>query len=107
MGFNPANFAYPIGTGPWVVGYSVSYAISFYDAATGRESARSQWWGPRRDPKQLYGGVGLIRIPVDPTGQASPCSLRPLAASMTMRGRTPIIGRLTMSSLKHLPFLVL
>ena len=71
MGYNPANFAYHIGTGPWVPGYLVSYAISFYDAATGRESARSVWWGPKTDPKQLYGGFGLIRIPVDRTGEAS------------------------------------
>ena len=31
MGNNPANFAYHIGTGPWVHGYRVYYAISFYD----------------------------------------------------------------------------
>jgi len=67
MGYNPANFAYTIGTGPWVPGY----AVSFYDARTGRESKRSRWWGPKTDPKQLYGGFGLIRIPVDPTGQAT------------------------------------
>ena len=71
MGYNPANFAYRIGTGPWVPGYAVSYAISFYDATTERESRRSRWWGPRTDPKQLYGGFGLIRIPVDTTGQAT------------------------------------
>jgi hypothetical protein len=71
MGYNPANFAYPIGTGPWVHGYVVYYAISFYDAETGRESPRSKWWGPKSDPKQLYGGFGLIRIPTDPTGQAT------------------------------------
>ena len=71
MGYNPANFAYWIGTGPWVSGYSVYYAISFYDEATQTESARSDWWGPRTDPKKLYGGFGLIRIPVDPTGQAT------------------------------------
>jgi hypothetical protein len=45
MGYNPANFAYDIGTGPWTRGYSVSYAISFVDARTGRESPRSEWWG--------------------------------------------------------------
>ena len=32
MGYNPANFAYWIGEEPWVPGYSVYYAISFYDA---------------------------------------------------------------------------
>lgn len=71
MGYNPANFAYHIGTGPWVRGYVVYYAVSFYDATTGRESPRSEWWGPKTDPKQLYGGFGLIRIPVDRTGQAT------------------------------------
>ena len=71
MGYNPANFAHHIGTGPWVRGYVVYYAISFYDGTTKRESARSEWWGPRTDPKQLYGGFGLIRIPVDSTGQAT------------------------------------
>ncbi len=71
MGFNPANFAYHMGTGRWTPGYRVSYAISFFDARTGRESPRSRWWGPRTDPKQLYGGFGLIRIPVDVTGQAT------------------------------------
>ena len=71
MGYNPANFAYRIGTGPWAAGYSVSYAISFYDARTRTESARSDWWGPMTDPKKLYGGFGLIRIPVDPSGQAT------------------------------------
>ena len=71
MGFNPANFAYDIGTGRWVKGYRVYYAISFYDETTDRESARSEWWGPKTDPKQLYGGFGLIRIPVDRTGQAT------------------------------------
>lgn len=71
MGYNPANFAYHIGTGPWIHGYVVYYAVSFYDAKTGRESPRSEWWGPKTDPKQLYGGFGLIRIPVDHTGQAT------------------------------------
>jgi len=71
MGYNPANFAWHIGTGPWVHGYSVFYAISFYDATTKRESERSAWWGPKTDPAKLYGGFGLIRIPVDPTGQAT------------------------------------
>jgi len=71
MGHNPANFAHWIGTGSWVAGYSVHYAISFYDARTQTESARSAWWGPKTDPKKLYGGFGLIRIPVDPTGQAT------------------------------------
>jgi hypothetical protein len=71
MGYNPANFAYWIGAGPWASGYVVYYAISFYDARTQRESARSLWWGPKTDPKKLYGGFGLIRIPVDPTGQAT------------------------------------
>jgi len=55
MGYNPANFAYHIGGEPWVPGYSVFYAISFYDARTGAESERS----------------GLIRIPTDPTGRAT------------------------------------
>jgi hypothetical protein len=27
--------------------------------------------GPKTDPKKLYGGFGLIRIPTDPTGQAT------------------------------------
>jgi hypothetical protein len=71
MGYNPANFAHWIGTGPWIAGYSVYYAISFYDASSKKESARSAWWGPKTDPKKLYGGLGLIRIPVDPTGQAT------------------------------------
>ena len=71
MGYNPANFAYHIGTAPWVSGYVVYYAIRFYDARTQRESLLSKWWGPKSDPKGLYGGFGLIRIPVDPTGQAT------------------------------------
>ena len=71
MGYNPANFAYHIGTGPWVSGYSVYYAISFLDARTQTESGRSKWGGPKTDPKKLYGGFGLIRIPIDPTGQAT------------------------------------
>lgn len=71
MGYNPANFAYWVGTGPWVAGYRVSYAVSFYEAGTRTESARSAWWGPKTDPKKLYGGFGLIRIPVDPTGRAT------------------------------------
>lgn len=70
MGYNPANFAHHIGTGPWTPGYRVSYGISFYDATSGRESEPA-WWGPTTDPRQLYGGFGLIRIPVDPTGQAT------------------------------------
>jgi hypothetical protein len=48
-GYNPANFAHWIGAGPWVSGYSVYYAISFYDARTQRESARSAWWGPKME----------------------------------------------------------
>lgn len=71
MGYNPANFAYHIGVGPWIAGYAVSYAISFFDEKTGRESPLSEWWGPKTDPHQLYGGFGLIRVPVDPTGQAT------------------------------------
>lgn len=71
MGYNPANFAYNIGIGPWVRGYLVYYAISFVDVRSGRQSARSRWWGPKTDPKQMYGGFGLIRIPVDPTNQAT------------------------------------
>jgi hypothetical protein len=71
MGYNPANFAYWIGEEPWVPGYSVSYAISFYDSVTQVESARSDWWGPKTDPKKLYGGFGLIRIPTDVTGRAT------------------------------------
>jgi hypothetical protein len=71
MGYNPANFAYDIGTSPWVRGYVVHYAVSFYDARTGRESPRSEWWGPKSDPKRRYGGFGLIRIPTDHTGQAT------------------------------------
>ena|ERR1700693_5022760 len=71
MGYNPANFAYWIGEEPWVPGYSVYYAISFYDARAKVESRRSDWWGPRTDPKKLYGGFGLIRIPTDPTGRAT------------------------------------
>ena len=71
MGYTPANFACHIGTGPWTRGYAVYYAVSFYDARTGRESARSEWWGPKTDPKQLYGGFGLIRVPIDRTGQAT------------------------------------
>jgi len=71
MGYNPANFAYWIGEEPWVPGYSVYYAISFYDARANVESERSDWWGPKTDPKKLYGGFGLIRIPTDPTGRAT------------------------------------
>ena len=71
MGYNPANFAYWIGEEPWVYGYSVYYALSFYDAGTEVESARSDWWRPKSDPKKLYGGFGLIRIPTDPTGRAT------------------------------------
>jgi hypothetical protein len=71
MGYNPANFAYWIGTGPRVFGYAVNCAISFYDEKTQSESERSEWWGPKTDPKKLYGGFGLIRIPVDPTGRAT------------------------------------
>jgi hypothetical protein len=71
MGYNPANFAYHVGTGPWVPGYRVYYAISFVDEKTGRESERSEWWGPKTDPKQLYGGFGLVRVPVDASGQAT------------------------------------
>ena len=71
MGYNPANFAYHIGTGPWVRGYRVYYAVSFYDDRTRLESPLSDWWGPKTDPKQLYGGFGLIRIPVDRTGRAT------------------------------------
>jgi hypothetical protein len=71
MGYNPANFAYHLGKPPWVRGYMVYYAISFYDATHERESDRSSWWGPKTDPKKLYGGFGLINIPVDPTGQAT------------------------------------
>ena len=71
MGYNPANFAYWIGDEPWVPGYAVSYSISFYDSKTDTESPRSNWWGPTSDPKKLYGGFGLIRIPIDPTGQAT------------------------------------
>lgn len=71
MGYNPANFAYWIGEPPWIPGYLVSYAIGFYDATTDTESERSNWWGPKTDPKKLYGGFGLIRIPTDPTGQAT------------------------------------
>ena len=71
MSYNPANFAYWIGDAPWVPGYSVYYAISFYDSVAQVESERSAWWGPKTDPKKLYGGFGLIRIPTDPTGQAT------------------------------------
>ena len=71
MGYNPANFAYLIGEEPWVPGYSVYYAITFYDSMAKVESARSKWWGPTTDPKKLYGGFGLIRIPTDPTGRAT------------------------------------
>ena len=71
MGYNPANFAHHVGTGLWVSGYLVYYAISFDDGKTLAESPRSKWWGPRTDPKKLYGGFGLIRIPVDRTGQAT------------------------------------
>ena len=28
-------------------------------------------WGSKTDPKGLYGGFGLIRIPLDPTEQAT------------------------------------
>ena len=70
MSYNPANFAYHIGEEPWVAGYSVYYAVSFYDAS-GVESELSDWWGPQTDPKGLYGGFGLIRIPTDPTGRAT------------------------------------
>jgi hypothetical protein len=71
MGYNPANFAYRIGTGPWTPGYAVYYAISFFDSRSKRQSARSAWWGPKSDPKHRYGGFGLIRIPIDRTNQAT------------------------------------
>src|SRR5262245_21743170 len=71
MGYNPANFAHHMGTGPWKAGYVVFYAIIFYNATTQTESSRSSLWGPITDPKKLYGGSGLINIPVDPTGQAT------------------------------------
>jgi hypothetical protein len=71
MGYNPANFACWIGEEPWVPGYSVYYAISFHDSVMQVESPRSDWWGPKTDPKKLYGGFGLIRIPTDPTGRAT------------------------------------
>ena len=71
MGYNPANFAHWIGTGPWSAGYAVSYAVSFYDSTSGSESKRSRWWGPKTDPLKRYGGFGLIGIPVDPTGRAT------------------------------------
>jgi hypothetical protein len=71
MGYNPANFAYWIGEEPWVPGYAVYYAISFYDSVAQVESPRSDWWGPKTDPKKLYGGFGLIRIPTDATGRAT------------------------------------
>ena len=71
MSYNPANFAYWIGEEPWVAGYSVSYAVSFYDSLSGVESVRSAWWGPKTDPKKLYGGFGLIHIPTDLTGRAT------------------------------------
>jgi hypothetical protein len=71
MGYNPANFAYWIGEEPWVPGYAVYYAISFYDSVAQIESPRSEWWGPKSDPKKLYGGFGLIRIPIDATGRAT------------------------------------
>ena len=29
MGYNPANFAYHIGTGPWTRGYAVYYCGQF------------------------------------------------------------------------------
>ncbi len=57
MAYNPANFAYHLGTGPWVSGYRVSYAISFYDAASGTESDRSDWWGPKTDPRNATAGL--------------------------------------------------
>jgi hypothetical protein len=52
MGYNPANFAYWIGEEPWVPGYAVYYAISFYDSVAQIESPRSDWWGPKTDPKK-------------------------------------------------------
>ena len=58
MGYNPANFAYWIGNGPWVAGYSVYYAISFYDATTGSESARSDWWGTQDGPQEAVWRFG-------------------------------------------------
>lgn len=71
MSYNPANFAYRIGVESWVPGYCVYCATSFYDERTGVESERSKWWGPKSDPKKLYGGFGLIGIPTDPTGRAT------------------------------------
>ena len=55
MGYNPANFAYHMGTGPWVPGYVVYSTISYYDPRTDRESPLAAWWGPLTDPKGLYG----------------------------------------------------
>jgi hypothetical protein len=40
-------------------GIPVYYAIRFYDARAKVESQRSEWWGPKTDPKKLYGGFGL------------------------------------------------
>jgi hypothetical protein len=37
MRYNPANFAYRIGTGPWSVGYAVSHALRFYDSRSRSE----------------------------------------------------------------------
>ena len=71
IGYNPANFAYRIGEDPWVSGYMVSYAVSFYNELNNAESELSDWWGPITDPKKLYGGFGLIHLPLDPTGQAT------------------------------------
>ena len=56
MGYNPANFAYWIGEEPWVPGYSVYYAISFYDARAKVESERSDWWGPKPIPRSSTAG---------------------------------------------------
>ena len=74
MGYNPANFAYHIGTGPWARGYAVYYAVSFYDATTGRESARSALVGTE-DGSQAV--VWRFRFDPDPhrpdgSGDGSP-----------------------------------
>lgn len=69
--YNSANFAYHICEPPWTPDYQVSYCISFFTGPRGSHSERSNWWGPKIDPKNLDGGFGLIKIPADPTGQAT------------------------------------
>jgi len=67
-----------------------STTISFYDARKVVESERSDWWGPKSDPKKLYGEFGLIRIPTDGRWIRSlPERIRATYAACPSRSWTP------------------